>query len=61
MFTESPTPIAICSVTAALTSFLVMSLKVGSTEFNTSDLTAVSTTLVVFVVNSLEISFRIFS
>lgn len=61
LFIESPSPLAICPFKAVLTSFLVISSKAGRTELWTSALTAISTTLVVFFVNSLEMSFKIFS
>jgi hypothetical protein len=57
----SDMPLPTWSFKAAFTSFFVIFSNDGRTEFCTSFLTAISTTRVVFLVNSVEISLRIFS
>ena len=61
IFIASLTPFAIWVLSAALTSCFVMFSNDGRTEFCTSALTACSTTRVVFFVNSVDMSFKIFS
>jgi hypothetical protein len=58
---KSANPLPIWSFNAALTSICVMLSSAGNTEFWTSLFTAISTTRVVFLVSSVEISLRIFS
>ena len=60
-FIDSANPLAIWAFRATLTSLRVTFSRAGRTEFWMTFFTADSTTRVVFLVNSVEMSFKIFS
>jgi hypothetical protein len=58
---NSVNPLSTCLLRAARISILVICSSTGNTEFWTLALMAISTTLVIFLISSVDINFRIFS